>query len=93
MPEPVALVAEDHLDDVDRGAEVVRDLVRAPVDLRARRVPRVEDGVDRAAQLLGRILRERRAGLFLVDPAEARDQLAQLVGAEIDVLARAAIAS
>ena len=57
----LALVAEHHLDDVDRGAEVVRDVVRAPVDLRARRVPRVEDGVDRARELLARVLRERLA--------------------------------
>ena len=84
-----ALVAEDHLDDVHRRADVVGDVVRAPVDLCARRVPRVEDGPRRAAQLLGRILREGGAGLLLVDAAEARDQLAQLVGAEVDVLASA----
>ena len=47
-----ALVPEDHLDDVDRGAEVVGDLVGPPVDLGARRVPRVEHRADRPPQLL-----------------------------------------
>ena len=68
----VALVAEDHLDDVHRGAEVVRDVVRAAVDLRARRLPRVEDGADGAAQLLARVLRERAAELLVVDRLERR---------------------
>ena len=64
----IALVPEDHLDDVDRRAEVVRDRVHAPVDLRARRVPRVEDGRDRAAELLACVLRKALPGLVLVDP-------------------------
>ena len=38
-----ALVAEDHLHDVDGGAEVVGDVVRAPVDLRAGVLPGLED--------------------------------------------------
>ena len=53
----VALVAEHHLHDVHRGAEVVGDVVRAPVDLRARRVPRLEDGAHGAEQLLARVRR------------------------------------
>ena len=57
-PGRVALVAEDHLDDVHGRAEVVRDLVRPPVDLRARRVPRVEDGADGPLELRVRVLRE-----------------------------------
>src|SRR5207248_8987560 len=61
-----ALVAEDHLDDVDRRADVVGNLVGAPVDLGARRVPRVEDRANGAAELLARVLRERTAGLLLV---------------------------
>ena len=56
----VALVAEHHLDDVHGGAEVVRDVVRAPVDTRARRLPRVEDGAGRASKLLARVGGERR---------------------------------
>src|SRR5581483_7249122 len=74
----VALVPEDHLDDVDRRAEVVGDRVRAPVDLRARRVPRVEDGGDRAAELLARVLREVLARLLDV-------YLARLLDAVVDV--------
>ena len=82
----LALVAEHHLDDVDGRADVVGDLVRAPVDLRARRVPRVEHGAVGAAQLLAGILREARADLLLVDVLERRDQLAEVVGAELEVV-------
>ena len=63
----LAAVAEHHLHDVHGRPEVVRDVVRAPVDLRARRVPRVEDGAVRAAELLSRLLREGAARLLLVD--------------------------
>ena len=77
----LALVAEHHLDDVDGGADVVGNLVGAPVHLRARRVPRVEHGAIGAAQLLAWILREARADFLLVDLLEGRDQLAQVVGA------------
>ena len=44
----LAFVPEHHLDDVDRGAEVVRDSVCLPIDLCAGRVPGVEDGRNRA---------------------------------------------
>ena len=54
----VALVAEDHLHDVDRGAELVGDVVRARGRPGARRVPRIEDRLDRARQLVARILRK-----------------------------------
>ena len=87
-----ALVAEDHLDDVDRGAEVVRDPVSAPVDLRPRRVPRVEDRPDRAAELPARLLRERLADLVGVDPLERADELLEVVGVELDVLVHVALA-
>ncbi len=62
-----ASVAEDHLDDVHRRAEVVGDAVRAPVHLGARRLPRVEDGADRALELHARILREVLAGALAVE--------------------------
>ena len=58
VAERVALVAEHHLDDVDGGAEVVRDVVGAAVDPRARRLPRVEHRPDRAL----RAARGRPAG-------------------------------
>ena len=50
------------------------------------RVPRVEDGAVRAAQLLARVLREPLPRLLLVDRRERRDQLAEVVGGEVDVL-------
>ena len=84
----LAAVPEDHLDDVHGGAEVVRDLVRAAVHLRAWRVPRVEDRAVGAAQLVAGILRETAARLLLVDGRERGDELAQVVGGEVDVLAR-----
>ena len=82
----VAPVSEDHLDDVDRGAEIVRDVVRAAVHLRTRSVPRVEDSAVGAAQLVAGIVRERLPGLLFVDRAESVDELAQVVGRELDVL-------
>ena len=87
----VALVPEDHLDDVHGRAEVVRDLVRAPVDLGPGRLPRVEDGADRALELVTRVLGELIPGVLRVDPLEAADQLAQVGGLEIDVLQDAAL--
>ena len=86
----LALVAEHHLHDVHRGADVVGNLVGAPVDLRAGRVPRVEHGPVGAAQLLARILGEARPDLFLVDALERRDQLAQILGTELEVVRHAA---
>ena len=85
----LALVAEDHLHDVHGRAEVVRDVVRAAVDLRARRLPRVEDGDDGADQLLVRVLRERPADVLLVDLPEGRHEAGEVVGRELDVLADA----
>ena len=82
----VASVSEDHLDDVDGGAEVVRDVVRAPIHPRARSVPGVEDGAIGAAQLVVGIVRKRVSGLLFVDRAEGGDELAQVVGRELDVL-------
>ena len=82
----VALVAEDHLHDVDRGAEIVGDALRGAVDLRARRVPGFEDGADGAAQLLARVGGEQTARLGRVDPTERRDQLGEVVAVELHVL-------
>ncbi len=82
----VSLVAEDHLDDVHRRAEVVGDAVRAAVDLSARRVPRVEDRPDGALELVAGVLRKVR-----VETLEARHELAQVLAAELDVLRDAAL--
>ena len=87
----LALVPEDHLDDVDRGAEVVGDVVGPAVDLGARVVPRLEDGAHGARELVPRVLRERAAGLLPVDPLEGLDQLGQVLGVEVDVLRCAAL--
>ena len=87
----VALVAEHHLHDVDGRTEVVGDLVRAAVDLRARRLPGVEHGSRRALELLARVLREPRADLALVQRLVRLDQLPEVVGGQLDVLSHAAL--
>ena len=92
VAERLAHVAEHHLDDVHRGAEVVRDLVRAAVHLRARRVPRLEHGLDRPGELLARVLGERPAGRVLVDRLEPPDELDEVVGGQLDVLLDPALA-
>ncbi len=87
----VALVAEDHLHDVDRRAEVVGDVVCAPVDLCPRSLPRVEDGSHGPPQLVPRVLWERCSGLALVRPLVGLDQGGQVLGRQVDVLGRAAL--
>ena len=78
----VALVAEHHLHDVDGRADVVGNLVRAPVDLRARVVPRREHGTHRAEQLFAGIVGKLAPRLLAVDLAVGRDELAQIVGSK-----------
>ena len=87
----VALVSEDHLHDVDCGAEVVGDPVRPPVDVRTRGFPRVEDRPHRTPQLLACVLGEPAARRLAVDPVERLDQLAEVVGGELGVLRGAAL--
>ncbi len=89
-PGCVPLVAEHHLDDVHGGAEVVRDVVRAAIDTRTRRLPRVEHCPGGASKLLAGVGGERRADLALVELLEGRDQAAQVVGRQLDVESRAA---
>ena len=81
----VALVAEDHLLDVDRGAPVVGDPRDAPVLDGALARPRVEDRADRLRELVARRLREVLAGLLGEQRGERGLQLAQLVDAELGV--------
>ena len=90
-PRGRALVAEDHLDDVDRGAEVVGDPVSPAVHLRPGRVPRLEDRLHGAGELLARVLRERRARLFLVDLLVGDNEVAEVVRVQLDVLLGAAV--
>src|SRR4029077_992267 len=75
---------------VDRRAELVGDVVLAPVDDGAWRIPRIEDRLDGPRQLVARILRKAFTGLFLVDVLVGRDQLAEILGGEFDVLGDAA---
>ncbi len=81
----LAAVSEDHLLDVDGGSPVLGDPVQAAVVDGALAVPGVEDGLDRLAQLLGRVLRELLAGLRREQRLEGRGQLAQRRGLELDV--------
>ena len=67
------------------------NVVRPPVDLRARRVPRVEDRANGARQLLARVLGEVVAGLVQIDPLVRLDQTVEVVVRELDVLLRAAL--
>ena len=81
----VALVAEDHLLDVDRRPPVVGDAVDAPVGDRAIAAPRVEHRADRLLELVARLLGELLAGLVLEDLAERRGQLLQRGDVELGV--------
>ena len=84
-----SFVPEHHLHDVDRRAEVVRNVIGAAIDLCARRVPGVEDGPDRSSQLLARVLREPASGLLAVHVFVGLDQLREVVVRELDVLLHA----
>ena len=77
----VVAVAEDHRLHVDRGPEVVRDVLPVAVGDGPGAVPAAEHGLDRAAQLLGRLLGERLAGVPLDDLLVGVHEVAQqLVG-------------
>ena len=80
-----AEVAEHHRLDVDRGAEVLGDLLLAAVEHGAVGVPRVEDGADGQVELLARLLRERPAGFLLDDRLVGLDQLLEVLDAEVGV--------
>ncbi len=73
----VVAVAEDHGLDVDGGAEVVGDPLPHAVGDGPGTVPRGEDGLDGAAQLLVGILGEGLAGVALDDLLVGLDQVAQ----------------
>jgi hypothetical protein len=80
-----AQVAEDHGDDVDRGAGVAGDALAAAVEDRPLGVPRVEDGVDRQVELLARVLREVAAALLADDRLEPADDVLEVLGVEVQV--------
>ncbi len=85
----LAAVAEHHLADVGGRPEVVGDVVRAAVDVRARRSPRAEHRRDREPQLLARLLREVVPAALAVEPLELGAEPAQVVAREIGVELRA----
>ncbi len=82
----VAHVAEDHRHDIDRRAEVVRDVLVLAVVLGALAEPAGEDRLDREVELLVRIVGEVAAGIGLDDRLEVRDEIAQRGGVEVGVL-------
>ena len=75
----VAHVAEDHRDDVDRGPEVVRDLLARPVVAGPLSEPAGEDGLDRLVELVVRVGREVLARVLADDRLELLDQRLQVV--------------
>src|ERR1700694_440201 len=81
----VAHVAEDHGLHVDRGAQVMRDLVEVAVIGGALVVPGGEHGLDGLAQLLQRIVRERLAALFENDVLEFFEKLLELLRLELRI--------
>ena len=81
----VALVPEHHGLHVDGGAEVVGDLLHAPVVARALAVPAAEHRFDRAPELLGGVLRELDAGLRQHDRLEPLDQPLQVFGRQLGI--------
>ena len=70
----VAHVAEDHRHDVDRGAQVVGDLLVVAVVDGALAEPAGEDRLDREVELLVRVAREVAAGVLPDDRLEVVDQ-------------------
>jgi len=56
--------SEHHSLHVDRGSQVVRNLIHAAIGDGALPIPGAEDSVPRHGELLARVLRERLAALF-----------------------------
>ncbi len=81
----VVAVAEHHRLHVDRGAEVVADPLANAVGDRPGAVPAREHGLDRAAELLDRVLREGLARLRLHDLLVGRAQRLQRRGVEVGI--------
>jgi hypothetical protein len=81
-----AQVAEHHRDHVDRGAQLGRDALLAPVQNGPVRVPGVEHRADGQVQLLTRVLREVTAAVLGHDALEGVDQLAQVARVQVQVV-------
>ena len=87
----VAHVAERHHLNVDGGTPRVGDVVVAAVDVCTGVIPRAEDRLDCAHELLGGILREVLADLFLVLGLKLSCQLLEVVCVQLDVLSDLAL--
>ena len=81
----VAHVAEDHRHDVDRGPEVVGDLLAVAVVVRALAEPGREDRLDREVELLVRVGREVAPGVRLDDGLELLDERLEVVDGQVGV--------
>ncbi len=79
----VVAVAEDHRLDVDRGAELVADLLALAVGDRPVAVPRAEHRVDRGVELGAGVLGERLLGVLADRPLVAGAQRLPRCGAEL----------
>ena len=81
----VAHVPEHHRHDAARRPQVIGDLELLAVVLGALTEPRAEHGLDREAQLLLRLGRERLPGLLADDRLELVDELLELLRAELGI--------
>ena len=81
----VAQVAEHHGLDIDRGAEIVRNLVHAAIRNGALSIPGTEDGVPGHGKLLPGFLWERFAGFFLDQLLIINDDGFQIFGRKIGI--------
>ena len=98
----LALVAEDHALDVDRGAQIVSNLILLAIQSGARIVPAAENGLDRKTKLRVGILGEAhlavgdKRGILLggnvlgEDCLELLDELLHILGGQISVAFHAA---
>jgi len=81
----LATVAEDHLHDVDGGAQVTGDVVGLAVDLRAGVAPAAEDRVDRTVELLDRVGGPSAAQCLVRDLLELGDEFLEVLGGEVGI--------
>ena len=86
---PIAGVPEHHHLHVHGCADVIGNVVDAPVFLRPRIHPRTEDGVAGHLQLFGRVLRKIAASPLQHDALESLDDIAQRRLVEIGIELRA----
>ena len=84
-PRVVAHVPEHHRHDVDRGPEVVGDVLAVAVVVGALAEPGGEDGLDREVELLVGVRGEVAAGVGLHDALELLDERLEVVDRQVGV--------